>query len=209
MNKTLCCRLNGSDLVDKTVCAHPTEDCYNGTCNTCYSMSVSSLFITNRDDIDEMPDTTWSLWTTTNNHIELLHSHGSFRSLIDQLDRRWSSFVTHTYVTRQQREYIKTIKLTSHLTTFAVVQMDFAENFSFVVQKEIQSAYWNKKQASLYTIVITVGTDHRNMVIISNRMVHDTAFVYCAQKLIVKFIKDEYPTIQKINYVRYEINVFY
>ncbi len=209
MNKTLCCRLNGSDLVDKTVCAHPTEDCYNGTCNTCCSMSVSSLFITNRDDIDEMPDTTWSLWTTTNNHIELLHSHGSFRSLIDQLDRRWSSFVTHTYVTRQQREYIKTIKLTSHLTTFAVVQMDFAENFSFVVQKEIQSAYWNKKQASLYTIVITVGTDHRNMVIISNRMVHDTAFVYCAQKLIVKFIKDEYPTIQKINYVRYEINVFY
>ncbi len=191
MNKTLFCRLNGSDLVDKTVCAHPTEDCYNGTCNTCCSMSVSSLFITNRDDIDEMPDTTWSLWTTTNNHIELLHSHGSFRSLIDQLDRRWSSFVTHTYVTRQQREYIKTIKLTSHLTTFAAVQMDFAENFSFVVQKEIRSAYWNKKHASLYTIVITAGTDHRNMVIISNRMVHDT------------------PTIKKNNYVRYEINVFY
>ncbi|CAF4975031.1 unnamed protein product [Rotaria sp. Silwood1] len=201
VNKILRRRLNGSDLVDKTVCVHPTEGCYNRMCDACCNMNVSSLFITDREDIDEKADTSWSLWTTSNNHVELLHYHGSFRSLIDQLDSRWSSFLTHTYVTRQQREHIKTVKLTSHPTTFAVVQMDFAENFSFVVQKQIQSAYWHQKQASLYTVVITVGTNHHNMVIISNRMVHDTAFVYCTQKLIVKFIKDEYPTIQKINYI--------
>jgi hypothetical protein len=86
--------------------------------------------------------------------------------------------------------------------------MDFAENFSFVVQKEIQSAYWNQKQTTLYTIVINVGSDHRNMVIISNRMVHDPTFVYCAQQLIVKFIREEYPSVHKINYVRYEITLF-
>ena len=122
--------------------------------------------------------------------------------MIDQLNERWPSFVTHTYVTRQQREHIKKIKLTSSLTTFVVVHMDFAENFSFVIQKEIQSAYWHQKQATLYTIVISVGSDHRSMVIVSNRMVHDTAFVYSAQQIIVKFIREEYPSVQRINYVR-------
>jgi hypothetical protein len=133
---------------------------------------------------------------------------GSFRSLIDELNLRWSSFVTHTYVTRQQRDYVKKIKLTSSLTIFAVIQVDFAENFSFIVQKEILSAYWNQKQATIYTVVINIGADHRNMVIISDRMVHDTTFVYCTQKLIVAFIQEEFPTVNKINYVRYEITLF-
>jgi uncharacterized membrane protein len=104
----------------------------------------------------------------------LQHFNGSFRSLVDELNGRWSSFVTHTYVTRQQRDSIKNIKLTSSLTTFAVIQIDFAENFSFIVQKEVQSAYWHQKQATVYTVVINIGANHRNMVIISNRMAHDT-----------------------------------
>ena len=190
-------------MVDKTVCALPSEDCYNRRCDNCCNINVSDIFITDTD-IDEQADTAWSLWTIANNHVELQHLSGSFRSLIDQLNVRWPAFVTHCYVTRQQRDYIKAIKMSSSFSTFAVVQMDFAENFSFVVQKEIQSAYWNQKQATIYTTVISVGTDHRNVVIISNRMVHDTSFVYCAQKLIVSFVREKYPTIQKIKYVRYE-----
>ncbi len=83
-----------------------------------------------------------------------------------------------------------------------MIQVDFAENFSFIIQKEIQSAYWNQKQATIYTVVINIGADHRNMVIISDRMIHDTTFVYCTQKLMVAFIREEFPTVNKINYVR-------
>ena len=194
-------------MVDKTVCALPSEDCYNRRCDNCCNINVSDIFIIDTD-IDEQADTAWSLWTIANNHVELQHLSGSFRTLIDQLNVRWPAFVTHCYVTRQQRDYIKAIKMSSSFSTFAVVQMDFAENFSFVVQKEIQSAYWNQKQATIYTTVISVGTDHRNVVIISNRMVHDTSFVYCAQKLIVSFVREKYPTIQKIKYVRYETTFY-
>ena len=200
---------SGSDLVNKAVCTLSTENCYRQQCDNCSSRNGSDLLMIDEDDLDETLDTNWSLWVTTNNRVELQHFHGSFRSLIEQLNSRWSSFITHTYVTRQQREYIKTLKLTSTFTTFAVIHVDFAENFTFVIQKEIQSAYWNTKQSSLYTIVLDIGNDHRNMVIISNRMQHDTTFVYCTQQLIVKFIREEYPTVSKINYVRYEITLFY
>jgi hypothetical protein len=193
--------------MEKTVCTPPNEDCYYQRCDKCCNVNVSDLFIGD-DDFDEELDTSWSLWVTTNNHVELQHFTGSFRSLLDQLNSRWLSFVTHTYVTRQQREYIKKIKLTSSLTTFAVVHVDFAENFGFITQKEIQSAYWNKKQVTIYTVVINVGANHRNMVIVSNRMVHDTTFVYCTQKIIVSFIRKEFPTVNKINYVRYDTILF-
>jgi hypothetical protein len=207
VSKVLGKPLNGSDLVDKIVCIYPSEACYNRCCDNCCNLNVSDLFLQGVD-IDEQADTTWSLWTNNNNYVELQHCSGTFRSLLDQLNSRWPVFVTHTYVTRQQRDYIKFIKINSSVTTFAVVHMDFAENFAFVVQKEIQSAYWSKKQATVYTIVIKIGSNHRNMVIISNRMVHDTSFVYCVQMILVKFIREEYPTVQKINYVRYEISFF-
>lgn len=158
--------------------------------------------VLDKDDFDENLDAVWSLWVTSNHHVELQHFNGSFESLIDNLNDRWASFVTHSYVTRQQREYIKQIRLLSSPNTFALVNCDFAENFTFVVQNEVQSAYWNQHQATLYTIVINIGNSHHNMVVISDRMVHDTAFVYCTQQLVVKFIRDEYPTVNKINYVR-------
>jgi uncharacterized membrane protein len=201
VNKTLKTRFTVKELIDKTVCLASSEDCYYHRCDNCCTINPSDLII-NDEDFDEKLDATWSLWLTRNNHIELQHLTGSLRSLIDELNDRWSAFVTHTYVTRQQRDYIKKLKLTSSLTTFAVIQIDFAENFSFITQKEIQSACWNQKQATIYTVVINIGAKHRNMVIISDRMAHDTTFVYCTQKLIVTFIREEFPTVTKINYVR-------
>jgi hypothetical protein len=201
INRTMNIQLKMDNLLNQTVCLSPSEDCYYRRCDDCCNSVVSDLFVTN-DEIDEQGDTAWSFWSTVNNRIELQHRSGSFRSLIEQLNTIWPAFITHTYCTRQQREYIKSIKIDSSLTTFAVIQLDFAENFSFIIQKEIQSAYWNKKQATVFTVFMKIGDDHRNMVIISNYMAHDTTFVYCCQKLITMFIHENFPSVCKINYVR-------
>ena len=39
------------------------------------------------------------------------------------------------------------------------------------------------------------------MALFSDYSAHDTRFVYCAQKIILDFVKKEYPKIIKINYV--------
>ncbi|CAF3605644.1 unnamed protein product [Rotaria socialis] len=95
VSRTLQYRLSASELVDKTVCTNPFENCYNCQCDNCCNTSVSSLFMANPDDIDEKPDTNWSLWTTNNNHVELQHFNGASRSLIDQLNDRWPLGVGH------------------------------------------------------------------------------------------------------------------
>jgi hypothetical protein len=40
-----------------------------------------------------------------------------------------------------------------------------------------------------------VGEEHRNMVIISDSLTHDNKFVHAAQKIIIDFIKTEYPNV--------------
>lgn len=87
--------------MNKTVCKCPNEDCYYRQCENCSDINVSDLLMNSEDDLDEKPDTTWSLWVNVNNHVELQHFSGSFRSLIDKLNNLWPSFITHTFVTRQ------------------------------------------------------------------------------------------------------------
>ncbi len=150
----------------------------------------------------EIQDTaSWSIWKKVNSRYELLHLTGTFRALLEEIDDLWPNFITHSFCTRQQRDYIALIKEMSSITTSAVVQLDFAQNFSFVIQREIQSAYYSRQQATIFTIYIRIGEEHRNMVFISDYLAHDTKFVYAAQKRIVEFLRKEYPNVSKINYV--------
>ena len=93
------------------------------------------------------------------------------------------------------------IKEISSVTTFVVAQLDFAQNFSFVIQREVQSACFLRQQAAILTVYIKIGEEHRNMVFISDYLTRDTRFVYCAQKSIVDFLRKEYHNVIKINYV--------
>ncbi|CAF4337243.1 unnamed protein product [Rotaria socialis] len=74
--------------------------------------------------------------------------------------------------------------------TSLLYEIDFAENYSFLRQREVQAAHWNNQQATLFIIHIKIGSEQKNMVIISDYMRHDTAFVHCAQRLIIDFLSD-------------------
>lgn len=101
--------------------------------------------------------------------------------MLDELDSLWSHFLLHHFCTIQQRSYIKLIKDQSSDDNIAVVQLDFAENFSLISQTEIQSAHWGHLQATIFTIHVKMGSGHRNLCIISDYMHHTTEFVYYAQ----------------------------
>lgn len=160
-------------------------------------------------DIEILDSASWSIWKKLNFCYELLHLTGTFRSLLVEIDKLWPDFITHSCYTREQRDYIALIKAESSITTYAVVQLDFAQNYAFVIQKEVQSAYYSRQQATMFTVYIRIGEEHRNMVIISNYLAHDTKFVYSGQKIIIDFLRKEYPNIFKINYVSDEASAHF
>lgn len=191
-----------SNLIDLVVCDQPNDNCFLNGCNRCNSRLPSSILQHHFIIHDEDDEWTWSNWKSTNNKVDLHHIRGSIMSLLDEIDGQWKKFLIHSYFTREQRTSINDLRLLSSDTSYATVQIDFAENYTIIRQREVQAAHWNNVQVTLFTVHIKVGTTHKNMVIISDYMRHDTAFVHCAERIIVEFVKKHYPQITKINYIR-------
>lgn len=188
------------ELLSRTVCTSPSEKCYHRRCDDCRYVKASDI-ICDGANIENQEPASWSIWKSVNSRYELLKQSGTFGALLKDIDELWPNFITHSFCTRMQREYITLIKETSTITTFAVIQLDFAQNFTFVTQREVQSAYYTRRQATLFTVYIRIGEEYRNMALVSDYLAHDTRFVYCAQKIILDFVKKEYPNIIKVNYV--------
>ena len=68
---------------------------------------------------------------------------------------------------------------------FAVLQMDFAENYTCSSQDKVQSAHWNQAQITLYTSVMWSQETIKSHVIIGDYMSHDkTAVVVFVDELL-------------------------
>ena len=135
------------------------------------------------------------LWKSIKNKVDLHEIHDSIASLLTKIDEQWPIFLQHSYFNREQRAFINEIRLKLN-------GQSFAENYTFVRQREVQAAHWNNSQAIVFTVHLKVVQTRKNMVIINDHMHHDMAIVYCAESLIVEFVKKNFPQVQKINYVR-------
>lgn len=79
--------------------------------------------------------------------------------------------------------------------------MDYAENYAFTVREAIPGFHWNNGQATVYNVVVyyTEGElkKHRSLVVISDCMHHDAVSVHTFQKLIIKFLTEEFTAVKK------------
>ena len=96
-------------------------------------------------------------------------------------------------------------KKESLLPNEAIVLGDFAENYQFIIQDEIQSYHWSKEYCTLHPIVVYFLDDHGNLshksfCFISNDNQHDTCFVHRVQKLLIDYMKINYPHITMLFY---------
>ena len=82
---------------------------------------------------------------------------------------------------------------------------DFAENYSYVVQDETQSFHWENKQATLHPFVAYQskgdGTlEHRNICVVSECREHSTVTVFAFLKVVINYLKKEFPTVKQVHY---------
>ena len=69
-----------------------------------------------------------------------------------------NKLTSHSYISRAQTSYYKKRKdLLDNQS--AIVLLDFAENYSFVIQDEVQGFHWNNIQATVHPIVIYYRQD--------------------------------------------------
>lgn len=76
----------------------------------------------------------------------------SVDEFIDLLVAAIDNLTPHSYIAKCQANYLK--RKTELPDDCALVLGDFAENYTFVVQDEIQSFHWSKQYCTLHPVVV-------------------------------------------------------
>lgn len=113
LNRTTNCQIELSSLVKIMICEKTTTNCYVRQCLTC-KINIPSTFFSEqlrKNEINENDDVTWTIWERNETRTELKRHTTSIVSLLEKLDSLWATFLIHHFITIEQRDYIKKLKL--------------------------------------------------------------------------------------------------
>lgn len=100
---------------------------------------------------------------------------------LDLFCEKFDSLRQHHFVAKSQSAYLRSRKETLQEDT-AIVLLDFAENYSFLIQDAIQGFYWDNSQATLHPFAIYYKEEDElkcmSVCVISDCMKHDTTAVH-------------------------------
>ena len=110
----------------------------------------------------------------------------------------------HSFLSREQAKYLNHLK--ENLDESSIIFLgDFAENYSFVVQDEIQSFHWNNMMCTLHPVVIfyqinDLPLSHLSYTIISDDNTHDVDFIYKVIYLVITDVREKLPNINTVHF---------
>ena len=127
----------------------------------------------------------------------------SLEDFIDLLCEKVDDLTAHSYTAKSQSAYLKKQKEELSQQS-AIVICDFAENFQYVIQDEVQSYHWSKKYCTLHPISLYLQTDSglqtESLCVISDDVKHDTPFVHKCMELLANHLRQNHPQIKHIQY---------
>ena len=178
--------------------------CFFGACPYCPSVAKLNDYLFelfSRNGIDEV---SFKCWLTTGRAV-LETITKSTDDFLEAFSSSLKQLIPHSFITQQQSQFLKTTKEELKVNEYLVV-CDFAENYSFIIQDEVQGFHWNNSQATIhpfvayYRDVTSNKIQHVSYVEISDCLHHDTVCVYCFQHNFIKFLKCHFPTPKHIYY---------
>ena len=87
-----------------------------------------------------------------------------------------------------------------------IVLGDFAENYQFLVQDEIQSYHWSKEYCTLHPLAVHFidcdgNIQHNSLCFTLDDSNHDKNFVYKTQTNLVDYLNENLPIVDKTFYI--------
>jgi len=137
-------------MMQKVVCDEISKQCMIHRCDHCPGTQPLHDFLQSMTEEDYDPDDqiTFKQWMTTD-RTTLITQQKSIEDFVDNLVEMADNLTTHHYVSKHQSAYLSAAK-TSLRAGCCIIILDFAENFSFVVQDAAQGYHWDNSQATLH-----------------------------------------------------------
>ena len=190
--------IDGRDeLSDISICDLVSTHCLQQNCDDCGTDFVRELIVLKPNPPASIK---WQVWDfvssghSAQKRRERVTREGSLEMLCDELMLALKEFSQHLHNFRWQYSQYKTIK-TNLPQSWALITMDFAENFLLKQQDEVQSAHWAYSQVTVHPCVLHYKcpscpeqvTDY--LLFFSDDMVHDAHIVQIIQRRTVDHLK--------------------
>ena len=199
------------ELPQTLVCNSDNDFCWNNICGSCKDAQLyKDLYNLNNDDCDK--NVQWYQWEKVpgpngKEYLEKTLKKGSVSAMYDAACAMLPSFLLHYFIKQQQvnayEDHKNQVQYDSEL---AVLQIDFAENFSTLWQDEVQSAHWNKKQITVFTSVTWQQDSCTSAVVISDDLTHsrDSVIIFI-DKLLFSILDKNVKTLQMVRWTKQSI----
>ncbi|XP_065673656.1 uncharacterized protein LOC136090720 [Hydra vulgaris] len=196
-------RLKYKDLLSKTVCSVENKECMLAQCDDCpgkepLTKYLYEIFGEYEDDFEIH----YKQWQTTD-RATLLSLTADVPTFVELLASCFEKLQAHSFIAHSQSQYLNQLKQYMDQSNIIIIG-DFAENYAFVVQDEIQSYHWNTQQCSLHPLVIYYKDDkgelkHISYCFISDDIIHDVTYVYKIFQLIIPILKIKFSNLSKLH----------
>ena len=101
-------------------------------------------------DVDDNDVIEFSQWTTTD-RSNLTHHTETVNAYVNIVIEQLHILTVHSYISKCSLRYLK--KLKSEIDNSTVLLLgDFAENYQFVIQDEVQGSHWNNSKCTLHPV---------------------------------------------------------
>ena len=194
-----------SDLLLEIVCSMTDRSCMLHLCENCPGKACLMTYLTNlfsQHDIDLEDTVNFKQWGHTD-RTDLMSLQLPLNEFIEKVCDVFDALRQHHYITKAQSSYLRTLKENLSSDT-AVVLMDFAENYSFLIQDAVQGFYWDNSQATLHPIVVYVLQDELmkcfSFCVISDCLKHDTTAAHAFLNPVIDYIKGSQMNVKKLVY---------
>ncbi|CAH3182899.1 unnamed protein product [Porites lobata] len=199
--------LYSGSFAENFVCNPGSELCMLGKCKKCVKcpsllqkIRSTCNMVYQWEHVEQMVQAKKGKSMKRVKKIQKVLKEGTVDDFLENLEVQLPSFLEHVLVKRQQARIFK--EKIEHLTEEeAVVQVDFAENFSCKYQGEVQSAPWSQDQVILFTVAIWTKSGDKNScceshVIVSDDLKHDkTSVAVFISKVVNDLVKGRHPNI--------------
>lgn len=200
-------KLDYKDLINKIVCDNTKRDCMFHLCQGCPPKDSLLIFLNSlfeEGEIDLTDNISYKQWVSTGRTtlVDLICSYSEFT---ERLCNMIFDLSQHHYIKEAQSLYLRESKQNLTCNT-CIILMDFAENYTFLIQDAIQGYYWQNNQATLHPFAIYVKDPDTSEIkvlsycIISDHLKHDQTTVHCFVTHLLNNIKKDFPNLKHVKY---------
>ena len=158
----------------------------------CYEVKRGTFALLDEDDRDQI---LYKQWVSTDRSTLETHCAPA-EEFVEIFCEKLELLRTHSFIASEQAAVYKECKTTLQLGEL-LVNLDFSENYSFILQDAAQGFHWNNCQSTLHPFVAYFVDSgelrHLSYVIILDCLYHDTTAVYLFIKIFIAFLKSFFP----------------